>query len=420
MFASYIQTVRGFRRSVWLFLLAIALIGFTYDGGIYAVLFNLYLLRLGFGPDFVGQVNSAGTLAFALCAIPAGALGTRWGNRRLMIVGVVVMFVGSLLLPLSGFGPQPLIGSTIIVAYMLTNLGVAFFFVNSVPYLIGITSLDERNAVFSVQSALLSLAAFVGSLLAGFLPAYFALLFAQTLDQPEPYRYPLLLAALLLLIGLWALLRTRLEPEHLAQTRSTTSGDTEEPGGSIWVLIGGLTLVRLLFVVGSAVAMTFFNVYMDAGLQVPTAQIGIAISISRLIAVPAALVTPLLAARWGNAPLALWSSLGVALFLAPLALASTWSGAALAYVGVITMTSIRYPAFMVYSMALIPVRYRSHAAGAGEMAAGLSFAAIALAGGYIILTYGYGALFFAGAAVNLIGTLFFAFFMTMRSAKPLV
>jgi predicted MFS family arabinose efflux permease len=179
-------------------------------------------------------------------------------------------------------------------------------------------------------------------------------------------------------------------------------------------LIGLLTVVRLFFVVGSAVGMTFFNVYMDAGLHVPTVQIGIAVAVSRLAAVPAALITPLLAARWGNATLALWASVGVALFLTPLALASVWQTAALAYVGVIAMTSIRYPAFLVYSMSTIPARYRSVVAGAGEMAAGLSFAFIALAGGYIIVTQGYRTLFFTGAALNLLGTLVFGLFIATR------
>ena len=53
-------------------------------------------------------------------------------------------------------------------------------------------------------------------------------------------------------------------------------------------------------------------------------------------------------------------------------------------------------------------------AGAGEMAAGLSFAAIALAGGYLIVTYGYSTLFLTGAALNLLGALIFGLFLALR------
>jgi MFS family permease len=164
--------------------------------------------------------------------------------------------------------------------------------------------------------------------------------------------------------------------------------------------------------------MTFFNVYLDAGLHVPTAQIGVAVALSRLTAVPAALITPLLAARWGNAPVSLVASVSVALFLLPMALLPFWAAASLSYVGLIAMTSIRYPAYLVYALELLPARYQSTLAGAGEMAAGLSFAAIAFTGGYLISGYGYPALFLTGVIFNGVGTLLFGLFMLFR--KPTI
>ena len=68
---TYLQTVRQFNRNVRLFLLSAALIGFTTSGGVQGVLLNLYLLRLGYGLDFVGQINSIGGLVFALFSLPA-------------------------------------------------------------------------------------------------------------------------------------------------------------------------------------------------------------------------------------------------------------------------------------------------------------------------------------------------------------
>ena len=49
MFADYVRALRGFNRNVRLYLFTTALLGFTIFGGIYPVLFNLYLLRLGHG-----------------------------------------------------------------------------------------------------------------------------------------------------------------------------------------------------------------------------------------------------------------------------------------------------------------------------------------------------------------------------------
>ena len=67
-----------FNRDVRLYLVTAGLVGFCWIG-IYLVLFNLYLLRLGYGPEFIGTVNAAGSLAYAVFSLPAGALGGRWG-----------------------------------------------------------------------------------------------------------------------------------------------------------------------------------------------------------------------------------------------------------------------------------------------------------------------------------------------------
>ena len=79
---SYLQIVRQFDRNVRLFLLSAALIGFTAAGGIQAVLMNLYLLRLGYGLDFVGQINAIGGLTFALFSLPVAMLCRRWGSHK--------------------------------------------------------------------------------------------------------------------------------------------------------------------------------------------------------------------------------------------------------------------------------------------------------------------------------------------------
>ena len=49
MIASYTRALRSYSRDVRFILLVSALMGFTIDGGIYPVVFNLYMLHRGFG-----------------------------------------------------------------------------------------------------------------------------------------------------------------------------------------------------------------------------------------------------------------------------------------------------------------------------------------------------------------------------------
>ena len=86
MVAAYVQALRGSHRNVRLLLTNSALLGFAIDGGIYSVIFNLYVLRLNFGPEFVGQVNSVANLVFAFGSLAAGWLGMRFGARRICLI----------------------------------------------------------------------------------------------------------------------------------------------------------------------------------------------------------------------------------------------------------------------------------------------------------------------------------------------
>ena len=71
MIADYLQALRLLHRDVRLFLFASAFVGFTYFG-IYTLLLNLYLLRLGYGPAQIGLINGAGPLAMAIGGLPIG------------------------------------------------------------------------------------------------------------------------------------------------------------------------------------------------------------------------------------------------------------------------------------------------------------------------------------------------------------
>ena len=80
MFASYIAALRSYSRDVRIILVASAISSFTMDG-VFPVVFNLYILRMGFDAEFVGMVNAVGLLLFSVAALPAGSIGTRFGAR---------------------------------------------------------------------------------------------------------------------------------------------------------------------------------------------------------------------------------------------------------------------------------------------------------------------------------------------------
>ena len=405
---TYLHVLRDFNRDVRLYLITTMLIGLTVDGGVYTVLFNLYLLRLGYGPEFVGLVNGAGMLVFALCCLPAGTLSGRWGNRRMMIAGLSLLLIGCGLLPFAEIHTGNWRAGWLFITWCFAFIGFAVYFVNTAPFAMKVAHQSERNHVFSVQAALWSLAGFAGSLVGGFLPGIFAIYLGVSLDQPAPYRYSLLAAGLLLIPSVLAIAATREGNTQPIKERQAKG----EP--SPLRLIAFLTLIRLLVVTGVGTLFTFFNVYMDAGLHISTVHIGVLSAIGRLLSIPTALIVPLLTRRWGNGHTAAWASLGTAIAMLPLILISHWSAAGLGFIGVLALTSIRYPAFLVYTMEVVPPARRGTMSGAGEMASGLSFSAMALGGGYIIKAFGYRSFFLTGASLTVIGTLSFLIYLRLQ------
>jgi fucose permease len=406
---SYLQALRQFSRPVRLYLVSSALFGFTIFGGIYTLLLNLYLLRLGYGPDFVGVVNGAGMLALALFAIPAGSLGNRWGSRRALIVGLSLIVIGLALLPLAELVPVTFRGAWLVGTYMVAWLGVAMYFVNTNPFLMGVTTPVERAHVFSVQAALWPVAGFAGSFAGGILPGSLAGPLRVGLDHPALYRYPLLFAAVLLI------------PSVLAMRAARDAGRGEQPavarveGTAPYRPIVLLSLVTFLQLAGEGATRSFFNVYLDNALGIPTARIGILMGASQLLAVPAALATPLLALRLGNRDTVMAASYGMALSLLPVALVAHSAAAGLGLIGLTAMASIRRPAISVYGMEIVATPWRTAMSSATTMAVGLSWCLVAAGGGYLITNLGYRSFFLAAAGVTAAGA--FLFWGTFRTLK---
>ena len=405
---TYLHVLRDFNRDVRLYLVTTMLIGLTVDGGVYTVLFNLYLLRLGYGPEFVGLVNGSGMLVFALCCLPAGTLSGRFGNRRMMILGLTLLTIGCGLLPFAELHTGNWQAGWLFITWCFAFIGFAMYFVNTAPFVMTVTHQSERNHVFSVQAAVWSLAGFAGSLIGGFLPGLFAIYLGVSLDQAAPYRYSLLVANLLLIPSVLAIVGTREgHPQPIKERQAKGEASPLR-------LIAFLTLVRLLVVTGVGTLFTFFNVYMDAGLQISTVHIGVLSAVGRLLSIPTALIVPLLTVRWGSGRTAAWASLGTAFSMLPLVLISHWGAAGLGYIGTIALTSIRYPAFLVYTMESVSPGWRGTMSGAGEMASGLSFSAMALGGGYIIAAFGYRSFFLTGASLTVVGTLSFLIHLRLQ------
>jgi MFS family permease len=414
---------RALGPAALLYLSASALVGFAVDGGVYSVIFNLYLIRLGYGPEMIGIIVGVAQFIFALSSVPAGMLGSRYGSRQMLALGIALMFVGGIVLPLADILPESLRLFWLFGGEIVFYFGIALYFVNTAPFLISLVAPRQRTMIFGLQSALLAVAAFLGGVIGGFLPGWFGNLIGETLQSPAPYRYPLLIAGLAMLPALFAILATRnieARPEVAAEQEIAGAATHLVIPSVILTVIVMMGVVRMLQVSGLAATTSFFNVYLDQALAVPTAQIGTIAAFGRLLAAPGALATPLLTRRFGNFHTVTLATLATALVILPMAFIQHWSAAGITLVGVVALSSIRYSASLVYFLELVPPDRRATVSGVTEMAAGVSFTLITFAGGYIIKLFGYQQLFLFGALLSILGagSFWWYFRQFQPAAKP--
>ena len=116
-----------------------------------------------------------------------------------MILAWRVTGIGALAVPMTDMLPMTWRAPWVLASFTIAYSGLSLYYVNSGPYLLKATREEARGNVFAFQSALNSIASFVGGLIGGLMPALFAGILGVTMTQPAPTGLPLLLVGVIVL-----------------------------------------------------------------------------------------------------------------------------------------------------------------------------------------------------------------------------
>lgn len=364
--------------------------------GIQMLLTVLYVLRLGYNVEYVGIFNASGALTYILSSLPAGAIGTRFGLRAAMVAGGIVTMLGMAMLPLAEFVPSNVQYAWPILAQVVVTIGWALTSVNQVPALMAATTVRNRNSAYAFNGVLRGLGTFIGTVVGGFLPLFFAQIMNASIDGPAPYRAALLVGAALCFFGLI--------PIWLVQPAEATHTVQTQAEGPFPVLpVAMLILHIFLGQIAPAACQSFCNAYMDRELMLSSAAIGLLTGVGQFTTILAPLLNPRLAARYGNGWTLMMGTVGTALSLLPLALIPHWSAAGAGRLGLLALSAIWMPALQVFQMELVDPRWRALTNGIISMSMGFAYALIGFGGGYLVAAWGYNTLFSLAIGVSLVG-----------------
>ena len=399
-------TPRLLNRNLLLYMGGWAITAFAYTG-VLGVLFNLFLLRLGFGAEFIGALTGAGQLAWALCALPMGIFVRRFGLRAGLLTSALVQGVSIAALLSVELLPREVWSSWLFGWWILAWIGASAHGVSGAPLLMQVSPIDRRREAFTLQAIMLGVVAFAGSIVAGQLPSWLAPIVNATLDQPAPYRAAMILVPIS--FGLAVPIWSRLKVAPIAPPATLESHDRQPTR-----LLAALAGMVFLQAAAENGLRTFFNVYLDRQLLAPVSVIGAIGAVAQAISVASALLIPAVLRRAGNANALGAISLCVAACMAALALVPSLAVAAASYILVTALVAIAAQARQLFSQEMVAPHWRTIASSVNNVGVGMGWSVAAGLGGVVVGVAGFAGVFGIGAGLSLAAALSLASYSAAR------
>ena len=390
----YVARTREFSRNANLYVLHV--MGMDMIHGSWTVLFNLYLLAIGFDIRFIGTRLVIEYVARALTAIPAGLVSDRIGRKASFILGdgMGAIFGLAMISTRSEFALLALPALGAFFGNLHHTAEPAFMAENSRP--------KERVHLFAVAGSLRTSSAMIGALLAGLIPA----LFIDSIGRVDAYRYATYAGLALWFLSLIpAFMLRSYEAEERPEQEFAAAPPAARRG--LRSLFSGVSHPRRIFffvltsgfvALGFGVVGPMFNIVFaseEGPVGVGEGGIGVIFASGELALALATLATPVLLIRLLRVDAILLTRLLSVPFVLGMGLWPLIVGegqaltllVAFSYVGRISMFRMSSPLDDAFNMEVLDARERATNTGI-EIAVGGAVSALALWGGSRLLDGG--------------------------------
>ncbi|RUT48663.1 MFS transporter [Paenibacillus anaericanus] len=282
--------------NIKLFFLANVL--FQIGGGMFSVLYNLYIQDLGYGDTMNGRVVGIQSFATALMFIPVGLLGDRTSRKRLLIIGA--LFSGLAFIGRSFLISEP----SLLTLAVCSGLFASIFQVLAIPFLAESIPVKQRLRIFSYFSSLVLASQVLGSMGGGMLAD---LLQTFSINRVSSLQIVLAIGGIATLAAFIPLLFI-VEKPHVVQSEEEeqTPNPIVQPAQSATIslksdykMIAQFAIIQLIIGIGSGLVVPYLNLYFTNRFSVSLSAVGILISLGQIMTIISMLIGPSLAAKVG-------------------------------------------------------------------------------------------------------------------------
>lgn len=375
---NYFERVSAFQPNARLYLTSVILTGAAM--GVYRLLFNFYVLSLGYDEALLGTLITTSSLTALLSALPMGYLVDNIGHKTALIVGTAVLglAVGGMVL-----FPAAL---TFVLMNIVLGLAQSLTGVTMGPFLMENSGEKERTYLFSFTSGLQMASAFFGNWIGGYLPTWISTLQGSTPTSPSAYGGALAAIAIAGLVGILPLLLLR--PVKIARDKRSVFAPLAYFGQNSR-LLSKLILPMLVTSLGAGLIMPFMNVFFRNVHHQPDPVIGAMFAWGSLAMGIGLLIAPPLADRFGKIQLVVITQALSIPFLILLGFAPWFAVSAAAYYIRLTLMNMSLPVYQTFVMEKVEPSARATVASLVSMANNVGWAFSPQISGWIQVNYGF-------------------------------
>lgn len=357
---------------------------------IFVLLYNLYLLDIGYKEDFLGWMSSMGTAGNLVGTVFAVLLNRLIGLQRSVILCFAATATIAALRSL-------LVGEVALLGMAFTaGLFFALWAISITVVVAQVTTAESRPFAFSIYLATVIGIGIIADPVGGHLPLWLNRLFGP-IGAAQSKQWALLLSAGIISLAVLPAMRLRL-PQITKGKRATY------PRSSFVVRF--LIAVAVLNI-ATAAFNPFASAYFSRYLKMPVEQIGLVFSGSQLAQVVAILLSPLILKKCGLVWGIVYMELAAGISLATLATGPPVMLAVLGFAGYTAFQWMDEPAMESLLMTKVEPHERSGATALMYMVIFASGAVTAPVAGLGITRFGYPLIISAAGVVLVIGALLF-------------